>query len=820
MIVCDIFFSFSQFGLLLVLAVGSVLLYFSYKAYKNQQATSESVVAGKQASTRFSDIPWSNVLTLFLNGTEVTLVNPDPEELLAYFIRNSAGLKGTKLGCEEGGCGACTVVLTKKEGVMSVNSCLRPLCANDGMAVKTVEGVGSVKGGMSEEQQRLANNNGTQCGYCTPGWITNMHALNSSGKPVTQQDIDQYLDGNICRCTGYKPILEAFQSFGTDAKPKDPRCTSDCNSCPVPCATNGNASLRLSDMEELLATGDHKNASKCCSNNAVAKKSSPLGKKRDQFLVNAYVPKPLMFHNTVTDKRWIKPLGLDQLCAVLKEFRHTSVQLMGGNTSIGVSKYLNDTAPYYAPDTYNTVVDVNGVPAFQQQMFSKDTNGGQLTVGAGVTISTLISLLRTHQSDKSTTDDVVNHSSVFSVTAAHLHRVANSQVRNAGSWAGNMMLFLKYPTFPSDVVLALTTAKATLYLCSYMDDEQSIQMMSMEEFIHTPYELFEEKGWFLLSLSISETTSAGSAARTDTHTAVDTMCITYKVATRSTNAHAHVNAGFNFQLRGRSVLNRNSGVVCDNVRIVFGGVSSRTFVAHRTEGVLRNAILDSNVLQQALQALQMDLNCSGKAEENELIAQSFRESVMQACLYRAMLACYPRMSLPTQLQSATLPWKRPISRGTEVFLPSSGDTAVGKPFRKLEANIQCTGEAQYPSDVPLPPQGLHAAFVYSTRSAVLLAKVDYSAITTKGVVAVYTAADIPGENTAISAKQFLFVPEGEEVACNGAPVAMVVANTEQAANAAAAEVKVLYTETGKMPIYDVDSAVATESFYPEPAIVS
>lgn len=116
------------------------------------------------------DIQWSNKLTVFLNGSAVTLINPNPSDLLSTFIRDSLGLKGTKLGCEEGGCGACTVVLTRADGeIVSVNSCLRPLCANDGLAITTVEGVGSIKSGLSVEQQRLVDQNGTR--YSSTIWI-------------------------------------------------------------------------------------------------------------------------------------------------------------------------------------------------------------------------------------------------------------------------------------------------------------------------------------------------------------------------------------------------------------------------------------------------------------------------------------------------------------------------------------------------------------------------------------------------------------------------------------------------------------------------
>lgn len=147
--------------------------------------------------------------------------------------------------------------------------------------------------------------------------------------------------------------------------------------------------------------------------------------------------------------------------------------------------------------------------------------------------------------------------------------------------------------------------------------------------------------------------------------------------------------------------------------------------------------------------------------------------------------------------------------------------AIGKAVMKLEAPIQSTGEAQYPSDVPLPTQGYHAAFVYSTQSAVVLHSIDADAVlATHGVINVYTAADIPGVNSSYSASQYLFVPIGSEVLCNGAPVALVVATSEAVANSAAAAVMVSYLDIGKNPIYDIDTAVACSSFYDVPPTVS
>ncbi len=115
-------------------------------------------------------VVWCNEFTMYLNGISVTITNPDPEELLSSFLRNKMELTGTKLGCEEGGCGACTVVLTRPANfssseVLSVNACLRPLCCNDGLSVTTVECIGSTCGGLSEEHQSFVRNHGTHCCY-------------------------------------------------------------------------------------------------------------------------------------------------------------------------------------------------------------------------------------------------------------------------------------------------------------------------------------------------------------------------------------------------------------------------------------------------------------------------------------------------------------------------------------------------------------------------------------------------------------------------------------------------------------------------------
>jgi xanthine dehydrogenase/oxidase len=434
-----------------------------------------------------SEIPWSNELTFVLNGSTVKLVNPDPEELLATYIRDKAGLKGTKLGCEEGGCGACTVVLSKPDGTISVNSCLRPLCTNDGMAITTVEGIGSISGGMSSEQESIVKHNGTQCGFCTPGWISNMHARNMATEEGTKPaisggDIDQYFDGNICRCTGYKPILTAFKESASSSS-----CGGD-GSCKVTgiCSSTRKASCHTS-IEDIGSHGDHHHHPSSAS--WAGRKSSPLGGRRQLAQLGNYTPQPLHFYGSQSHTHWYRPVDLSQLSAVLKEYQQDGaacVQLVGGNTSIGVTKYFNGTAPYNTQDKYSVFIDINNIPQLSEQTY--DPSSKILRAGASLTLTELIELLNSNANRPTNSDTgEVDHHSVFSVTAHHLRRIANTQVRNAGTWAGNLGIFKRHSTFPSDAVLALTTANAVLTIC---DADGTIRQMNMSEFLQVTHTAF------------------------------------------------------------------------------------------------------------------------------------------------------------------------------------------------------------------------------------------------------------------------------------------------------------------------------------------
>ena len=136
-------------------------------------------------------------------GYEVEL---DPYALLSDVLREDLGLKGTKRGCDFGGCGACTVLLDGQ----AVYSCMMPARHAQGHEITTIEGL-SKGGELTSVQQSFVKNMGFQCGYCTPGIIMSTTALIKQNPNPTDNDIQEALAGNLCRCTGYTSIFKAIK---------------------------------------------------------------------------------------------------------------------------------------------------------------------------------------------------------------------------------------------------------------------------------------------------------------------------------------------------------------------------------------------------------------------------------------------------------------------------------------------------------------------------------------------------------------------------------------------------------------------------------
>ncbi len=153
-----------------------------------------------------------DALDFTLNGQTVRFDKRSPNTTLLDFLR-ARGLTGTKEGCAEGDCGACSVAVIERDAsgktvLRAINSCLTPVCLLAGREVISVEGLGT-KDALHPVQREMAQRHGSQCGYCTPGFICSMAEGFYRDDVNTGDDIDDQLSGNLCRCTGYRPIREA-----------------------------------------------------------------------------------------------------------------------------------------------------------------------------------------------------------------------------------------------------------------------------------------------------------------------------------------------------------------------------------------------------------------------------------------------------------------------------------------------------------------------------------------------------------------------------------------------------------------------------------
>lgn len=781
---------------------------------------------------------WTKVVTFALNGERVELTNPSPQLPLIYFLREHARLPGTKLSCGEGGCGACTVVLCSRpldhttppdDGSVrsdvsvhyrAVNACLFPVCALDGMAVTTIEGVGSTVTSLHAVQRRLADSNGTQCGFCTPGWIMNMYELlrthdvtSGSSTRLTRRSVEDHFDGNLCRCTGYRPILEAFHSFADadSSVPLQLRYDDDddalaraddswlqtttcdqfddwqlvdgaasvetgCKATCTPTCANTATSCRSKylDLEDLLArptptADDHDDAPL----DTAANPAPPA------FIVD-FEPRPLKFEDTQRGLKWYRPLTLTQLFEAIEDDNNCAkdVMFIGGRTAYGVSKYYNETAPYNRPDEKPIQIELNYIAELKTVTVHEADE--HAVVGAAVTLNSLLQFLLRSNSD------------TLQELGTLVARVANNQVRNTGTWAGNLSLCRQHPSFVSDVAVGLLGVGATLTIVDEQNEERS--NVRIDEYLSKPAAEFA----LVVSMHLPLATVASVARLRESHRRDVFRC--YKVAQRAQNAHSHVNCAIWLQLR--TPADEPTVPVVTDARVVFGGVCRHPARFLLTEKQLIGRSLTAATATAAITELERDVAAIGASAA--FGSQAFRSAIMKSLLYKTVVAAMDDAALadPT-VASAALRLQRNVSSGTQAFKPGDGTRPVAQPVQKIGAKWQVTGEAEYVADKELSGRALYGAILYSRVALGKLRVIDAGGKVRAldGVVDILTAADIPGTNDVSGGanNEPLFVPLGGVVRCVGAPLGVVVATSQEIADHAVALCTVTY---GEVPAKD------------------
>jgi len=159
----------------------------------------------------------SNIIKFILNDRIQEIHNPDPNETILNYIRLKLKKTGTKEGCAEGGCGACTIVIgeLKKNNIIykAINSCIAFTPSLEGKQLLVIEDLMLKDGSLHPVQSAMVNYHASQCGFCTPGFVMSLFSMYKNNKFYDEKTIEESISGNLCRCTGYRPIIDAAKSL-------------------------------------------------------------------------------------------------------------------------------------------------------------------------------------------------------------------------------------------------------------------------------------------------------------------------------------------------------------------------------------------------------------------------------------------------------------------------------------------------------------------------------------------------------------------------------------------------------------------------------
>lgn len=653
---------------------------------------------------------------------------------------------------------------TKQIYHASVNACLAPLASLDGKHVITIEGIGNTKR-PHPTQERVAKSHGSQCGFCTPGIVMSLYALLRNNAAPSKHEVEEAFDGNLCRCTGYRPILDAAQTFSVQ---------SPCGKAKA----NGGGGC-------CMENGDGKtNGGGCCMDEASVDGDQPIKRftppgfieyNPDTELIfppalKKHEMRPLSFGNK--RKRWYRPVTLDQLLMI--KAAHPQAKIIGGSTETQIE--IKFKALSYPVSVY-----VGDIPELRQYEFKDD----QLEIGGNVVLTDF-----EHICEKAIEHYGPARAQVFEGILKQLKYFAGRQIRNVGTPAGNLVTASPI----SDLNPVLWGANSVLVAKSAKKEIE----IPMSQFFTGYRRTALPQDAIIASIRIPVTSAKGEFFRA------------YKQAKRKDDDIAIVTGALRVKLD-------DEGVV-EDCNLIYGGMAAMTVGAKTaSEFLVGKRFAELETLEGVINALGKDFDMQFSVPGG---MASYRKALAFGFFYRFyhdVLESLDGAEAKHTDKQAVAEIERELSTG-EV----DGDAAVayekevtGKGNPHLAALKQTTGEAQYTDDIPAMKNELHGCYVLSSKAHAKIKSIDYSAaLDIPGVVDYIDKDDMPSkEANKFGAPHFdeLFLADGE-VHTAGQPIAMVFATSAIKAAQAARAVKVEYEELPA--VLTIEEAIEQDSFHP------
>ncbi|XP_067356858.1 aldehyde oxidase 6 isoform X3 [Channa argus] len=714
-----------------------------------------------------------SALCVFINGEKVTESHADPETMLLSFLREKLRLTGTKYGCGGGGCGACTVMVSRYQPATktithyAANACLLPLCQLHGAAVTTVEGIGSTKTRIHPVQERIAKAHGSQCGFCTPGMVMSMYTLLRNKPLPTMEDINQALAGNLCRCTGYRPIVDGCKTFCQHSQTE-----TNC------CRANGGGNCCLDGEDDTEEAKDKPQ---------LFDKKEFLPLDPTQELI--FPPELILMAEgkslqTLTFKgermTWVSPTTLEEL--VQLKASNPKAPLVMGNTNIGPDiKFKGVLHPLIIS------------PTRVKELFEITQTPHGVWVGAGCSLSEVQSLLEelVPQSPEEKTE-------LFKALIHQLRNLGSQQIRNVASLGGNIMS--AYPNSDLNPVLAAGSCKLSVISNGGRREVPLNQdffvsfgktILKPEEIVVSAFIPFSRKGEIVRA---------------------------FRHASRKQSSFATVTTGMRvFFLEGSKLV--------QDVSLYYGGMGPTTVSATKTCAALIGRPWDDETLSQAYNVLLDELTLPPSAPGGKV---EFRQSLTLSFLFKFYLEVLQKLremsvglqnvitdELPEKLRIQPLPTESQpsLQEFQHVSKDQSNQDPVGRPIMHRSAISQATGEAVYCDDMPRTDGELFLALVTSSRAHAKITELDVSeALQIPGVVDVITAKDIPGKKVRTMFGYSEELLADVEVSCIGQMLCAVVADTRAHAKRGVSAVRISYEDLPGA-IFTVEEAIEKSSYF-------
>uniref|UniRef100_A0A8C9U8Q7 Aldehyde oxidase 5 n=1 Tax=Scleropages formosus TaxID=113540 RepID=A0A8C9U8Q7_SCLFO len=600
---------------------------------------------------------------------------------------SAARLTGTKYGCGSGGCGACTVMLSRYDPLSarvlhcSANACLLPVVSLHGAAVVTVEGIGSTKTKLHPVQERIAKAHGSQCGFCTPGMVMSMYTLLRNQPQPSLEDIREALTGNLCRCTGYRPIVDGFKTFcGVSECCQNGESGKNC--CGGGPSTLCNGSRTFQQFLPAPAWSQVRTQEKTVQTLVLH--------LHFQLMLQKGGGGRLCFQGNRV--KWFSPADLSDLLEL--RAAHPNAPLVVGNTNVGPNMMFKG-------DVHPLIISPGSVMELHTVSWGKK----------GVTFGSACSLSEVKEELQGAVGRLdPEESRVFQALLNTLRCLAGKQIRNMATVGGNILS--ADPKYDLSCILA--AADCTLQLVSKGTPHQTIRITTSSTKFPTALTLTHGvRAWEFVSA--------------------------FRQAQRREFAFSIVNAGM-------KVVFKEGTDTVQSLSIFYGGMGPTLLRVKRTCEGLVGMSWNEGLLEEACRLLAEEVALpptahGGKTEFRSILSLSFFFKFYMQVVQELREKVGRHKRKRSEPESRGDPEKP--HRGLNITCIQSSKDPVGRPRVHIAAFQQATGEAKYYDDLPAVSGELFVFMVTSTRAHAKIISMDFSeALRVPGAVTFLSARDV------------------------------------------------------------------------------